>query len=94
MNVFSDDMRGFAGAAMLESAILDLQPDSAIDMNRKKKMMRWDAKKRKFVKVTPLPSLSSFFAFLYLFFSLLSLFHTFSHLMRTIFSSLYLSANT
>ena len=36
---------------MLESALLDVSPDEALDLNKKKRMMRWDAKKRKFVKV-------------------------------------------
>ena len=31
--------------------MLDIAPDSAADMNKKKKLLRWDAKKRKFVKV-------------------------------------------
>lgn len=39
-------------AQMLENAMLDVAPDDAMDMNRKRKMMRWDAKKRKFVKQT------------------------------------------
>jgi ATP-dependent RNA helicase DDX54/DBP10 len=38
------------GARMLEEAMLDLTPDDALEMNKKKKMLRWDAKKRKFVK--------------------------------------------
>jgi ATP-dependent RNA helicase DDX54/DBP10 len=36
---------------MLESALLDVDPDDAMELNRKKRIMRWDAKKRKFVKV-------------------------------------------
>jgi ATP-dependent RNA helicase DDX54/DBP10 len=36
---------------MLENAIMDITPDDAVEMNKKKRMMRWDAKKRKFVKV-------------------------------------------
>jgi ATP-dependent RNA helicase DDX54/DBP10 len=36
---------------MLENAMLDLTPDDALEMNKKKKMLRWDSKKRKFVKV-------------------------------------------
>ena len=39
---------------MLENALLDLAPDEALEMNRKRKMLRWDAKKRKFVKVLKL----------------------------------------
>lgn len=35
----------------LESAFLNVDPDEAIDLNKKKRMLRWDAKKRKFVKV-------------------------------------------
>lgn len=31
--------------------MLDVAPDEAMDMNKKRKMLRWDAKKRKFVKV-------------------------------------------
>ena len=30
---------------------MDITPDDAVEMNKKKRMMRWDAKKRKFVKV-------------------------------------------
>lgn len=36
---------------MLESALLDLTPDEALAMNNQRRMLRWDAKKRKFVKV-------------------------------------------
>jgi hypothetical protein len=36
---------------MMESAIMDVAPDEAMEMNKKKRMLRWDAKKRKFVKV-------------------------------------------
>jgi ATP-dependent RNA helicase DDX54/DBP10 len=39
------------GAVMLESAMLDIMPEDAVDMNKKRRMLRWDAKKRKFVKV-------------------------------------------
>ncbi len=35
---------------MLESALLDVAPEDALEMNKKKRVMRWDAKKRKFVK--------------------------------------------
>lgn len=41
-----------SSARMLENAMLDITPDDALEMNKKKKMLRWDAKKRKFVKVT------------------------------------------
>ena len=37
---------------MMEKALLDLTPDSAVEMNKRKKLLRWDAKKRKFVKQT------------------------------------------
>ena len=30
---------------------IDVIPDEIADLNKKRKMMRWDAKKRKFVKV-------------------------------------------
>ncbi len=36
---------------MLESALLDVAPEEALELNKKKRVMRWDAKKRKFVKV-------------------------------------------
>jgi ATP-dependent RNA helicase DDX54/DBP10 len=36
---------------MLESALLDVAPDEALELNKKKRMLRWDVKKRKFVKV-------------------------------------------
>lgn len=32
--------------------MLDISPDDAVDMNNKKRILRWDAKKRKFVKQT------------------------------------------
>lgn len=37
----------------LDRAMLDISPDDAVDMNNKKRILRWDAKKRKFVKVSP-----------------------------------------
>jgi len=37
-------------ASMLEQAMLDVDPEDAMAMNNKKRMLRWDAKKRKFVK--------------------------------------------
>ena len=40
------------GAQQLESAMLDLTPEDALAMNNKRRMLRWDAKKRKFVKQT------------------------------------------
>jgi len=33
---------------------LDISPDDAVDLNNKKRILRWDAKKRKFVKVSAL----------------------------------------
>ncbi len=36
---------------MLENALLDVAPDEALALNKKKRITRWDAKKRKFVKV-------------------------------------------
>ncbi len=32
--------------------MIDVNPDEAIEMNKKKKLTRWDAKKGKFVKVS------------------------------------------
>eukprot|EP01036_Dinobryon_divergens_P022559 gene22559-30824_t len=43
-------LRSSESAHLLESALLDVSPDEALDLNKKKRMMRWDAKKRKFVK--------------------------------------------
>ena len=37
-------------AAMMESALLDVAPDEAMAINKQRRIMRWDAKKRKFVK--------------------------------------------
>ena len=37
-------------ANALNHAYLDVDPDDAVDVNRKKRVLRWDAKKRKFVK--------------------------------------------
>ena len=31
--------------------MLDVTPDEALEMNKKRRLMRWDARKRKFVKV-------------------------------------------
>lgn len=39
-----------SGVSKLENAFLDLQPDNALDLNKKRRLLRWDAKKRKFVK--------------------------------------------
>ena len=39
-------------AAALEAAMLDVAPDNAVDINNKRRVNRWDAKKRKFVKVS------------------------------------------
>ena len=36
---------------MLEKAMIDVNPDEAIEMSKKKKLLRWDAKKGKFIKV-------------------------------------------
>lgn len=35
----------------MDRALLDISPDDAVDLNNKKRILRWDAKKRKFVKV-------------------------------------------
>ena len=40
------------GANMLEHALLDITPDTVDEMNNKRRITRWDAKKRKFVKQT------------------------------------------
>ena len=40
------------GAAAIENAMMDIAPDNAIETNKKKKIMRWDSKKRKFVRQT------------------------------------------
>ena len=47
-----DDSAVGAGAAMLESALLDIAPDEALDMVRKRSMYRWDSRKRKYTKST------------------------------------------
>lgn len=36
----------------MDRALLDISPDDAVDLNNKKRILRWDAKKRKFVKQT------------------------------------------
>ncbi|CAH0513218.1 unnamed protein product [Peronospora belbahrii] len=38
--------------ARLEEAILDVNPDEAIEMNKKRRILHWDARKKKFVKTT------------------------------------------
>lgn len=40
------------GATMMDKAMLGVSPEDELDNTRKKKMMRWDPKKRKFVKVS------------------------------------------
>jgi ATP-dependent RNA helicase DDX54/DBP10 len=37
-------------ASQLESSFLDVLPEEALEMNKKRRILRWDAKKRKFVK--------------------------------------------
>ena len=39
-------------ANMIEQALLDVIPEDIAELNKKRKLMRWDAKKRKFVKVS------------------------------------------
>ncbi|OWZ15018.1 DEAD/DEAH box RNA helicase [Phytophthora megakarya] len=38
--------------ARLEEAILDVNPDEAIEMNKKRRILHWDIRKKKFVKTT------------------------------------------
>uniref|UniRef100_H3GSH8 RNA helicase n=2 Tax=Phytophthora ramorum TaxID=164328 RepID=H3GSH8_PHYRM len=38
--------------ARLEEAILDVNPDEAIEMNKKRRILHWDVRKKKFVKTT------------------------------------------
>jgi ATP-dependent RNA helicase DDX54/DBP10 len=40
------------GATMMDQAIQGISPDDELENTRKKKLMRWDPKKRKFVKVS------------------------------------------
>jgi ATP-dependent RNA helicase DDX54/DBP10 len=40
------------GMAMLESALLDVAPDEALDMMKRQSMYRWDARKRKYIQST------------------------------------------
>ncbi|CAM9456488.1 unnamed protein product, partial [Ectocarpus sp. 12 AP-2014] len=42
---------GFA-AGRLEEAILDVNPDEAVDMAKKQRLLHWDSRKKKFVKTT------------------------------------------
>lgn len=49
---YSSSLRGCADASKLDRAMLDISPDDAVDLNNKKRILRWDAKKRKFVKVS------------------------------------------
>jgi len=41
----------YLDAMKMDRALLDISPDDAVDLNNKKRILRWDAKKRKFVKV-------------------------------------------
>jgi len=45
----------------MDRALLDISPDDAVDLNNKKRILRWDAKKRKFVKVSAYFPLNFFF---------------------------------
>ena len=47
-----DDSASGAGTSMLESALLDIAPDDALDMIRKRSMYRWDSRKRKYIQST------------------------------------------
>jgi len=47
-----DDSATGAGTSMLESALLDIAPDDALDMIRKRSMYRWDSRKRKYIQST------------------------------------------
>ncbi|GMF22792.1 unnamed protein product [Phytophthora lilii] len=38
--------------ARLEEAILDVNPDEAIEMNKRRRILHWDVRKKKFVKTT------------------------------------------
>lgn len=38
--------------ARLEEAILDVNPDEALEMNKKRRILHWDVRKKKFVKTT------------------------------------------
>lgn len=38
--------------ARLEEAIMDVNPDEAIEMNKKRRILHWDMRKKKFVKTT------------------------------------------
>lgn len=38
--------------ARLEEAILDVNPDEAIELNKKRRILHWDVRKKKFVKTT------------------------------------------
>lgn len=40
------------GADLLESAYLDITPDEALEMSKKKRILHWDQKKRKYVRTT------------------------------------------
>jgi len=41
-----------ASMAMLESALLDVNPDEALDMMKRQSMYKWDSRKRKYVQST------------------------------------------
>jgi len=47
-----DSSAAGAGMAMLESALLDVNPDEALDMMKRQSMYKWDARKRKYVQST------------------------------------------
>ena len=43
-------LRAGAGLQMLEEALLDVAPDEALDMLKRKSMHKWDARKKKYVQ--------------------------------------------
>jgi len=45
-----DDSAAGAGLQMLEEALLDVAPDEALDMLKRKSMHKWDARKKKYVQ--------------------------------------------
>ena len=45
-----DDSAAGAGLQMLEEALLDVAPDEALDMLKRRSMHKWDARKKKYVQ--------------------------------------------
>jgi len=72
----------YIGAAMMQKAVMDLSPEGGMaESSTKKKILRWDPKKRKFIKVSFFLALSFIHTYLFI--------HTYSFI-----TLLFIAANS